>query len=103
MGRQDRLSPWTPTAPTSEPPASFADPGKEEAKPIEGDDLILQGQGGSLQVTDDPPGPKTGDVHIVRGGAFTNRNRFVRSADRNALKPGYRYNFTGFRVLRAVP
>jgi formylglycine-generating enzyme required for sulfatase activity len=52
---------------------------------------------------DDPPGPKTGEIHIVRGGAFTNRNRFVRSADRNALKPGYRYNFTGFRVLRVIP
>lgn len=52
---------------------------------------------------DDPPGPKTGEVRIVRGGAFTNRLRFVRSADRDAKKPGYRYNFTGFRVMRVVP
>jgi formylglycine-generating enzyme len=52
---------------------------------------------------DDPSGPKTGEVHIVRGGAFTNRLRFVRSADRNAKKPGYRYNFTGFRVVKVIP
>lgn len=52
---------------------------------------------------DDPPGPKTGEVHIVRGGAFTNRLRFVRAADRDAKRPGYRYNFTGFRVVRVLP
>ncbi|QDU29168.1 Serine/threonine-protein kinase pkn1 [Anatilimnocola aggregata] len=51
---------------------------------------------------DDPAGPKTGEKHIVRGGAFTNRLRFVRSADRNANKPGYRYNFTGFRVVKVM-
>ncbi len=52
---------------------------------------------------DDPPGPKTGEIHIVRGGAFTNRFRWVRSADRDAKRPGYRYNFTGFRVMQVIP
>jgi formylglycine-generating enzyme required for sulfatase activity len=52
---------------------------------------------------DDPPGPKTGEVHVVRGGAFTNRNRWVRSADRDSTRPGFRYNFTGFRVVRVIP
>jgi len=50
----------------------------------------------------DPTGPKTGEKHIVRGGAFTNRNRYIRSADRDAERPGYRYNFTGFRVVRVM-
>ncbi|MDX1946194.1 MAG: formylglycine-generating enzyme family protein [Pirellulaceae bacterium] len=47
---------------------------------------------------DDPTGPDSGTVHVLRGGAFTNRFRFVRSADRDAERPKYRYNFTGFRV-----
>jgi formylglycine-generating enzyme required for sulfatase activity len=51
---------------------------------------------------EDPRGPKTGEKRIVRGGAFTNRLRYVRSADRNADRPGYRYNFTGFRIVRVA-
>jgi formylglycine-generating enzyme required for sulfatase activity len=51
---------------------------------------------------DDPQGPKTGEIHVLRGGAFTNRLRFVRSADRDAKRPGYRYNFTGFRVVKEI-
>jgi hypothetical protein len=46
----------------SEPPASFAGPDEEDAKPIEakpidGDELILQGEGKPLQITDDEDGP----------------------------------------------
>jgi formylglycine-generating enzyme required for sulfatase activity len=51
---------------------------------------------------DDPPGPATGEVHVLRGGAFTNRARFVRSADRDSTRPRYRYNFTGFRVATTI-
>jgi sulfatase modifying factor 1 len=52
--------------------------------------------------TDDPPGPATGTIHVLRGGAFTNRFRFLRSADRDATRPKYRQNFTGFRVVREM-
>lgn len=51
---------------------------------------------------DDPPGPATGTIHVLRGGAFTNRFRFLRSADRDATRPKYRRNFTGFRVVREI-
>jgi formylglycine-generating enzyme required for sulfatase activity len=52
---------------------------------------------------DDPTGPKSGEIHVLRGGAFTNRLRYLRSADRDSSRPGYRYNFTGFRVVRIAP
>jgi len=55
---------------------------------------------GSQSPVDDPPGPATGEVHVVRGGSFTNRLKYVRSADRDSSRPKYRYNFTGFRVAR---
>lgn len=47
----------------------------------------------------DPAGPAQGELRVLRGGAFTNRLRFVRSADRNRLRPKYRANFTGFRIV----
>jgi formylglycine-generating enzyme required for sulfatase activity len=37
-------------------------------------------------------------VHVLRGGSFTNRLKYVRSADRDSTRPKYRYNFTGFRI-----
>lgn len=49
----------------------------------------------------DPKGPETGTKRVLRGGSFTNRFRFIRSADRDADSPKYRYNFTGFRVVLA--
>lgn len=51
---------------------------------------------------EDPAGPPTGEIHVLRGGAFTNRLKYVRSADRDSSRPKYRYNFTGFRVVRLV-
>ena len=44
-------------------------------------------------------GPKTGEIHVLRSGAFTNRGRLLRSADRDAARPKYRGNFAGFRVV----
>jgi formylglycine-generating enzyme required for sulfatase activity len=47
----------------------------------------------------DPAGPQQGEKHMVRGGAFTNRGKYLRSADRDCDRPKYRYNFTGLRVV----
>lgn len=47
----------------------------------------------------DPEGPKTGEIHVLRSGAFTNRGRLLRCADRDAERPKYRGNFAGFRVV----
>lgn len=50
----------------------------------------------------DPVGPTSGERRMLRGGSFTNRSRLLRSADRDCFRPKYRYNFTGFRVVRAA-
>jgi formylglycine-generating enzyme len=51
----------------------------------------------------DPTGPETGTTRVVRGGSFTNRLKYVRSADRDSSRPKYRYNFTGFRIVNHGP
>jgi formylglycine-generating enzyme required for sulfatase activity len=56
----------------------------------------------SRSPVDDPPGPATGEIHVLRGGSFTNRLKYVRSADRDSSRPKYRYNFTGFRVAKSA-
>ena len=48
----------------------------------------------------DPPGPRSGSNRVVRGGAFTNNARNVRSANRNAYSPGARNVDIGVRLLR---
>ncbi len=53
-----------------------------------------------VSTVEDPTGPDSGERRVLRGGAFTNRNKFVRSADRDSFRPKYRYNFTGFRIVR---
>ncbi len=45
----------------------------------------------------DPTGPSTGRIRVVRGGAFLDRARHVRSAYRGLFGGGYR---VGFRVVR---
>ncbi len=49
---------------------------------------------------DDPPGPASGDFHVVRGGAWFSRPSSALSAKRDTIKPGYKYNGPGFRVAR---
>ena len=50
--------------------------------------------------TDNPPGPETGDYRVLRGGSWYYVGRFVRSADRSWLSPGYAWNYVGFRCAR---
>jgi formylglycine-generating enzyme required for sulfatase activity len=49
---------------------------------------------------DDPTGPDTGDVRVLRGGSWSVGPIGSRSADRDWYSPGFRYNDAGFRVAR---
>ncbi|MFQ5853245.1 MAG: formylglycine-generating enzyme family protein [Candidatus Binatia bacterium] len=51
----------------------------------------------------DPPGPVSGSAKVVRGGSWAYHARFCRSAYRYGLAPDYRFDSTGFRLLRTAP
>jgi formylglycine-generating enzyme len=46
----------------------------------------------------DPAGSETGKDRVVRGGSWLNGGRFVRSACRTHIAPGFSNNRTGFRL-----
>jgi formylglycine-generating enzyme required for sulfatase activity len=54
----------------------------------------------SEAATTDPHGPERGTGRVLRGGAFDNTPRFLRSADRDRDEPEVRYNDFGFRCAR---
>jgi formylglycine-generating enzyme required for sulfatase activity len=49
---------------------------------------------------DDPTGPSSGDVRVVRGGSWGSSAWFARSARRFRVFPDFRDYFLGFRVSR---
>jgi formylglycine-generating enzyme required for sulfatase activity len=49
----------------------------------------------------DPKGPESGEYRAVRGGAFNNPSRDLRSANRNWYLPSIRYGDIGFRCARS--
>lgn len=51
---------------------------------------------------EDPTGPATGSIRVIRGGGWFNSASLCRSADRYRFVPGIRFNDLGFRVA-AVP
>ncbi|MCL4206095.1 MAG: SUMF1/EgtB/PvdO family nonheme iron enzyme [Pirellulaceae bacterium] len=48
---------------------------------------------------DDPPGPNTGSVRVLRGGSWNGVGSSCRSADRDRLDPAGRYGSIGFRLV----
>lgn len=48
----------------------------------------------------DPQGPKPGSYRVVRGGSWYDGAQFLRSAYRNFVSPGVRYDYLGFRLVR---
>jgi formylglycine-generating enzyme required for sulfatase activity len=48
----------------------------------------------------DPTGPDGGGRRVLRGGCWFLDGRFVRSASRPHVHPGYRYHVIGFRLAR---
>ena len=49
---------------------------------------------------DDPTGPDSGHVRVVRGGSWLGRSDRTRSASRDWGAPGDRFYFAGFRIAR---
>jgi formylglycine-generating enzyme required for sulfatase activity/serine/threonine protein kinase len=50
----------------------------------------------------DPTGASGGSVRVYRGGGWINVARGCRSANRNVVVPGDRFNILGFRLSRSV-
>ncbi len=48
----------------------------------------------------DPEGPSSGSCRVFRGGSWFYGPRLVRCALRYRNRPGYRYDFLGFRLVR---
>ena len=48
----------------------------------------------------DPRGSGTGSYRVARGGSWIGYLRYVRSAYRNSHRPGNRYSYLGFRLVR---
>jgi len=46
-----------------------------------------------------PKGPSSGSRRVFRGGSWSNRAYYLRSAHRNSYSPGYRYSIIGFRLV----
>ncbi len=53
--------------------------------------------------SEDPDGPPSGSVRVLRGGSFRDVARRCRSAYRDWWFPGFRDDFVGFRVVLPVP
>jgi formylglycine-generating enzyme required for sulfatase activity len=50
-----------------------------------------------------PAGPSEVSRRVVRGGGWSFGGRICRSANRDGVGPGFRYNYLGFRLARSVP
>lgn len=53
--------------------------------------------------TTDPVGPVDGDFRVIRGGAWSQLARLLRSANRLSMEPWVRNEKIGFRVVQADP
>ena len=50
-----------------------------------------------------PPGPSTGPLRVLRGGAWNNDATTIRAANRAAYAPSARRNDVGFRCAMDTP
>ena len=51
---------------------------------------------------DDPSGPGSGTLRVLRGGSWASRPDEARSARRGGVAPDFRRLTTGFRVARTL-
>ena len=49
--------------------------------------------------TQDPSGPASGSLRVIRGGSWNGYAQNARSADRNGRPPGFLYSGLGFRLV----
>ncbi len=55
----------------------------------------------SQSSTRNPPGPASGEGRVLRGGAWSSYENYVRAAYRGRSEPGYRDVYIGFRCSRS--
>ena len=55
----------------------------------------------TLNLSNNPLGPETGQYRVLRGGSWLNYNSRVRSAFRDATGPTSTGNYVGFRCVRS--
>jgi serine/threonine protein kinase/formylglycine-generating enzyme required for sulfatase activity len=58
---------------------------------------------GPEAVSEDPTGPASGRLRVIRGGTHNNRAAFLRCASRGQDEPASKTRYNGFRVARSVP
>jgi len=51
--------------------------------------------------TDNPQGPESGPLRVVRGGSFRSNRGLVRTTERGPAPPGSTFDNVGFRVVRS--
>ena len=56
----------------------------------------------SLSGGNDPKGPSAGSGRVIRGGYWSSRASYCRSAYRYSSYPTYRSNYFGFRIVRVL-
>ncbi len=54
----------------------------------------------TAEAVTNPTGPSSGSKRVSRGGCWTDRWWYCRSASRNSFSPDFRYSGQGFRVIR---
>lgn len=52
---------------------------------------------------EDPDGPSTGTMRVLRGGSFVDEPRHLRSANRDGVEPKHVEKIIGFRICRSNP
>jgi formylglycine-generating enzyme required for sulfatase activity len=57
----------------------------------------------SKELQNDPSGPESGSLRVIRGGGWGFGAVRCRSAFRIRYEPGYRDGYLGFRLARIVP
>jgi iron(II)-dependent oxidoreductase len=57
----------------------------------------------TISAKNDPTGPSSGVLRVLRGGGWDAQSRHARAAIRDGTGPGARYSVFGFRVLCSVP
>jgi len=58
---------------------------------------------GPYKMVSDPTGAASGIRRVLRGGAFNYLPLYVRAADRDNRRPGFRLPYIGFRMARTYP
>jgi formylglycine-generating enzyme required for sulfatase activity/serine/threonine protein kinase len=63
---------------------------------------LYEGKWYERSPSDNPTGPTSGSFRVIRGGGWTYRASYSRSAFRYCRTPSYRYHYYGLRCVRTI-